>query len=94
MAKDELSSEALREALNDLSAWRLEGGKLSRTFRFSSFDEAFGFMARVALHAERANHHPEFHNVYREVRIDLVSHDVGGLSQRDVALAKKIDGLL
>ncbi len=94
MAKDALSAEEVQEALENLSAWQLEEGKLSRTFTFGSFIEAFGFMTRVALHAEKMNHHPEWFNVYKEVKIDLISHDIGGLSERDVALAKKIDGLL
>ena len=94
MAKDALSSQEVRKALDDLPAWRLREGKLSRTFTFSSFVEAFGFMTRVALHAERMNHHPEWSNVYKEVKIDLISHDIGGLSKRDIALAEEIDGLL
>lgn len=94
MAKDALSMEEVRKALDDLPAWRLKAGKLSRIFTFGSFVEAFGFMTRVALHAERMNHHPEWSNTYKEVRIDLISHDIGGLSKRDIALAKEIDGLL
>ena len=94
MVKDALSDEEVEQSLNDLSAWRLQEGKLSRIFTFGSFIEAFGFMTRVALHAEKMNHHPELCNVYREVKIDLISHDIGSLSKRDVALAKKIDGLL
>lgn len=94
MAKDALSAEEVQQVLRDLSAWQLRAGKLSRTFTFGSFVEAFGFMTRVALHAEKMNHHPEWFNVYKEVKIDLTSHDIGGLSKRDVALAKKIDGLL
>ena len=94
MAKDALSPEEVQRALEHLPAWQLKAGKLSRTFTFESFIEAFGFMTRVALHAEAMNHHPEWSNVYKEVAIDLVSHDIGGLSERDVALAQKIDGLL
>ncbi len=94
MAKDALSEEEVRAALGDLSSWQLKEGKLSRTFTFKNFVEAFGFMTRVALHAEKMNHHPEMFNVYKEVKIDLISHDIGALSKRDVTLAKKIDGLL
>ena len=94
MAKGALSAEEVQDALDNLSAWQLKEGKLSRRFKFGSFVEAFGFMTRVALLAEKMNHHPEWSNVYNEVTIDLISHDISGLSERDIALAKKIDGLL
>ncbi len=67
--------------------WQIVGGKLSREFRFRDFVEAFGFMAQVALVAERMNHHPEWFNVYHTVRVDLVTHDAKGLTQRDFELA-------
>ncbi len=62
-------------------------------FKFQDFNEAFGFMTRVALLAEKADHHPEWRNVYNRVEILLTTHDAGGLSTRDVALAQAIDGL-
>jgi 4a-hydroxytetrahydrobiopterin dehydratase len=74
----------------ELPGWRLHDGKLRREFRFSDFSEAFAFMTRVAMLAESRNHHPDWSNVYDRVTIELWSHDVGGISERDVALAKDI----
>jgi len=74
--------------------WELQAGKLHRQFKFKSFVEAWGFMSRVALLAEKMNHHPEWFNVYSTVRIDLSTHEVGGLSNFDVELATKINALL
>lgn len=71
-----------------------EGGKaLLRTYRFADFSEAFGFLARVALHAEKADHHPEFTSVWNRVDFRLTSHDAGGVTQRDHDLAAAIDRL-
>lgn len=83
-------------ALTALPGWslRADGLAIVRTFRFADFAEAFGFMARVALAAEKADHHPEWFNVYNRVEITLTTHDAGGLSLRDVALAETIDGFL
>lgn len=89
--------DALRAvALNDLPEWttNAEPDGIARTFSFASFVDAFGFMARVALLAEKADHHPEWSNVYNRVNILLTTHDAGGLSQRDIDLAKQIDALL
>lgn len=72
-----------------------EGGKaLLRTFEFEDFSEAFAFLTRVALHAEKVDHHPEFTNVWNRVDFRLTSHDAGGVTERDVALAKAIDALI
>ncbi len=75
--------------------WSLEsGGKaLVRTFKFHDFSEAFAFLTRVALHAEKVDHHPEFTNVWNRVDFRLTSHDAGGLTSRDVELAREIDRL-
>ena len=73
---------------------RPDGLAIVRSLRFKDFVEAFAFMTRVALLAERADHHPEWSNVYNRVEIVLITHDVGGLSQRDVALAGEIDAML
>ena len=67
--------------------WSLVDGKLQRTFEFADFVAAFSFMTRCALIAERMNHHPEWFNVYRTVRVDLTTHDAGGISPRDFELA-------
>jgi 4a-hydroxytetrahydrobiopterin dehydratase len=69
------------------------GGKLKRELRFSDFVEAFGFISRVALVAEAMGHHPEWSNVWNRVVIELTTHDTGGLSNLDVELSRRIDGL-
>ena len=75
--------------------WAFEdGGKaLTRSFTFKDFSEAFGFLTRVALHAERQDHHPEFTSVWNRVDFRLTSHDAGGVTERDVKLAEAINGL-
>lgn len=92
-ASGKLSDADVRERLAALPAWTLAGGKLRREFPFDDFVHAFGFMTSVALAAEKANHHPDWSNSYGKVVIDLVSHDVGGLSERDFRLARAIDAL-
>ena len=67
---------------------------ISRTIKFTNFSEAFAFMTRVAILAEKADHHPEWFNVYNRVVITLATHDAGGLTMKDIALAQKIDALL
>lgn len=88
-----LTPQELDDALARLDGWRLVDGKLHRELRFGSFVHAFGFMASVALVAESMNHHPEWRNVYDRVSIDLTTHDAGGISHKDVALAERIDAL-
>lgn len=85
-----LTDDELRAALNELPGWRLAEGALHRTFEFADFSEAFAFMTRVAPLAEEANHHPDWSNSYSTVTIDLISHDVGTLTDRDITLAKAI----
>lgn len=82
-------------ALADLSRWSLrdDGRAITRTLRFGDFGEAFGFMTRVAIAADKADHHPEWFNVYNRVEVTLTTHDAGGLSARDVGLARFIDGI-
>jgi 4a-hydroxytetrahydrobiopterin dehydratase len=79
-----------------LPAWRLVEGRdaIARSFRFRDFSEAWGFMARVALAAEAQDHHPEWSNVWNRVEIVLSTHDAGGLSARDLRLARAIDALM
>lgn len=83
-------------ALAGLPEWtsRSEPDAIVRTFTFVDFNQAFGFMARVALLAEKADHHPEWSNVYNRVEIVLTTHDAGGLSQRDIDMAAAIDAIL
>lgn len=90
----ELDQQALLRALQALPDWTIQNGKLHREFLFADFVEAFGFMSRVALLAERYDHHPEWSNVYRKVIVDLVTHDVGGISCKDIELATAMDLLL
>ena len=88
-----LGADELDEALASLEGWEVRGGKLHREFVFASFVEAFGFMAKSALVAERTNHHPEWCNVYRTVRVDLTTHESGGITSRDTALAGTMNEL-
>jgi 4a-hydroxytetrahydrobiopterin dehydratase len=83
-------------AIAALPAWTYdpERDSIRRRFIFADFNQAFGFMTRVALLAEKADHHPEWSNVWNRVDILLTTHDAGGLSKRDVAMAGKIDALL
>lgn len=83
------------EALASLPLWmlRADGQAISRRFAFTDFAEAFAFMTRVALLAEKADHHPEWSNVWNRVDITLTTHEAGGLTRRDVALARAIDGI-
>ena len=77
----------------ELPRWTIKNGKLHREFTFSDFTEAFSFMTKVALHAEKKNHHPEWFNVYNKVTIDLMTHDEGGITSNDVELAKFIESI-
>ena len=88
-----LSDAEIARRAKELGEWRIVGGKLHRELVFESFVDAFGFMSSVALVAERMNHHPDWSNGYNRVVIDLTSHDVKGLSQRDFDLAKAIDAI-
>ncbi len=89
-----LPEPEIRAALADLPGWEHREGRLHRELRFRDFVEAFGFMSRVALLAERADHHPDWSNVYNRVVIDLVTHDAGGITERDLSLAREIEALL
>lgn len=88
---EKLADKARAALPAELPAWTVEGEHLKRSFRFESFIEAFGFMTGVALLAERAGHHPEWSNIYNKVDIALTTHDAGGLSLRDVKMAREID---
>lgn len=86
-----LSEQEMQQEVAKLDGWKVVGGKANKTFEFEDFVQAFGFMTRVAMEAEKMNHHPEWFNVYNRVRIDLVTHDVNGISNYDIKLAKTID---
>ncbi len=91
MAIGKLTEEEIRRRLKDLPSWKRRDGKLYREFRFGDFVEAFGFMSRVALVAEKMDHHPEWLNVYNRVEVSLATHDVDGISEKDFTLAQAMD---
>ena len=93
MAAARLAATERRDALAKLSGWSEVEGRdaISKTFQFKDFNAAFGFMTRVALVAEKMDHHPEWRNVYRTVEVTLSTHDAGGVTERDLALARAMD---
>lgn len=93
MAREKLDETLIAEALAGLDGWTRteDGAAIEKRFAFKTFSEAFGFMTRAALAAEKLDHHPEWFNVYNRVKITLTTHDADGLSQRDIALAQTID---
>jgi 4a-hydroxytetrahydrobiopterin dehydratase len=92
---EKLSAEARKSALQGLSGWseRPGGEAIARTFTFKDFNEAFGFMSRAALVAEKSDHHPEWRNVYKTVEVVLSTHDAGGVTALDVDLAKAMNAI-
>jgi 4a-hydroxytetrahydrobiopterin dehydratase len=96
MSKDEyrkLSQDEVEMEVQNLEGWRLSNGKIKKEFKFSTFVQAFGFMTKVAIESEKLNHHPEWFNVYNQVSIDLITHDLDGVSTYDVKLARIINQL-
>ena len=94
--KDEyrkLSQEEIKEEVAKLQGWTVANGKLSKDFEFEDFVKAFGFMTQIAIKAEKREHHPEWFNVYNRLKIELVTHDLGGISTYDIKLASIIDKL-
>jgi 4a-hydroxytetrahydrobiopterin dehydratase len=88
-----LTDDEIRGALKDLEGWQVVDGKLHRTYRFKDFVEAIGYMTSAAMIVQQMDHHPEWSNVYNSVRIDLVTHDAGGITARDVQLACRLHEL-
>ena len=88
-----LSDDEVTARLDALDGWTLADGKLHKEYVFADFSEAWGWMSRVALAAEQLNHHPEWFNVYRTVRVDLATHDAGGVTALDFELAARMDAL-
>ncbi len=86
-----LDGDELDAAVAGLDGWTVQGDKLHKEYRFADFVEAFRFMTAAALRAERKNHHPEWFNVYNRVRVDLSTHDLGGITTWDVELAMEMD---
>ncbi|MFN3655229.1 MAG: 4a-hydroxytetrahydrobiopterin dehydratase [Candidatus Nitrosotenuis sp.] len=93
MRAEKLSDEQIKKELRNLPGWLLQNGKLHKEYVFRDFIEAFAFMTKAALHAETMNHHPEWFNVYNKLKVDLMTHDVGGITSNDIALAKAFDSL-
>ena len=93
MAREKLSGDARKAALARLSGWNEVAGRdaIAKTFVFKDFNAAFGFMTRVALYADKQDHHPEWSNVYNRVNVTLATHDAGGVTDKDVALAHFMD---
>ena len=88
-----LTPDKIATALASLPAWRVKKGKLHREYQFADFIHAFGFMATAAIAIEKMNHHPEWSNVWNRVTVDLISHDAGGITAKDVKLAKTLESL-
>ncbi|MCB0279887.1 MAG: 4a-hydroxytetrahydrobiopterin dehydratase [Calditrichaeota bacterium] len=91
MSQHVLSTDEIKSSLIFLINWKVKDNQLSKHFEFKNFNQAFGFMTRVALVAEAMNHHPDWSNVYNKVDIRLSTHDAGGITQLDFDLAAKID---
>lgn len=96
MSVTRLDSAAVNALLAELPDWTLreDGKAITRTFKFADFNAAFGFMARVALFADKHDHHPEWFNVYNKVEMTLTTHDADGLSARDADMARAIESYL
>lgn len=94
MAREKLDREAIDKALGELDGWALadDGSAIERTFVFRNFSQAFAFMTRSALAAEKMDHHPDWSNVYKTVQVRLNTHDAGGLTALDFELARKMNG--
>jgi 4a-hydroxytetrahydrobiopterin dehydratase len=91
---EKLSDGEITQALGRVPGWAVVNGKLHRELKFGTFVDAFGFMTRLAMIAERRDHHPEWQNVYDRVTIDLTTHEARGITERDVALAEAANALL
>ena len=88
-----LSSESIDIELKNLKGWKVVNNKIHKEFEFDDFNQAFGFMTRAAMHIEKMNHHPEWFNVYNKIIVDLTTHDAGGITQKDIILAKILNSL-
>lgn len=91
--RQKLDDQAVQERLPSLAGWSVLDGALHKVFKFGDFAQAFGFMTASALAAERMNHHPNWSNVYNVVQVDLSTHDVGGITELDVALAQRMNAI-
>jgi 4a-hydroxytetrahydrobiopterin dehydratase len=93
--REKLSEERRRQALTDLAGWSDAAGQdaITKTFQFADFNAAWGFMTRVALVAEKMDHHPDWSNVWNRVVVTLSTHDAGGVTERDVELARAMNAI-
>ncbi len=89
-----LSQTEIDKELEDLSGWNMVNNKLHKEFLFDDFNQAFDFMTRASIEIEKINHHPEWSNVYNRITVDLTTHDVGGITQNDINLAKILNSLV
>ena len=86
-----LTNSELNEVLKELDCWQIVDNQLSKEFKFKGFIQAFGFMTEVAITAETMDHHPEWYNIYNRVDITLTTHDSGGVTEKDITLAKAME---
>ena len=93
MAAQKLSDQELSGSIKELSGWAVKNEKLHREFRFADFGHAMGFMTTAAVQIDKMNHHPEWFNVYNRVVVDLTTHDAGGITERDLKLARLLDSI-
>lgn len=95
MQRNRLNDDELKQALASLEGWQKipDREAISKSFKFKNFSEAFGFMTRVALYAEKINHHPEWFNVYNRVDVTLTTHSENGITELDIKLAQKMNSL-
>lgn len=93
MVITKLTDEQIKNELTSLAGWSVINGKLHKDFVFTDFIEAFGFMSKAAIHIEKMNHHPEWFNVYNKIKVDLTTHDAGGITQNDINLARTLNSL-
>ncbi len=91
LSRARLTDDEIRQRLGQLDGWHFQGGKLHKDYQFRDFAQAFAWMTRVAEQAEALDHHPEWFNVYRDVRVDLATHDAGGVTEYDFELARRMD---
>ncbi len=92
MARRKLTEDEIENALQALPGWEVKDGKLHKTFKFTSFAQAIGWMVAVAIYADKADHHPEWSNIYNKVQVDLSTHDLGdAISKLDVELAHRME---
>ena len=91
MGLSKLSDDEIQESLKELNGWSIQNGKLHKELEFTDFGGAWQFMSIAVTEIEKMNHHPEWFNVYNKLVIDLMTHDVGGISQNDINLAKYLD---